>query len=189
MKKYPHTLPVADYLVNTVLLVLPMTLLAKVVKFCITAPQVLTCLSSSSSMEQHSIFKLALKENPEKLYWKCITVMLMLSSQALKLGNATVNVVCATLLSTPCTITIACNYMTAHCFFHCEPLHQVVRSSAYFIRNVAQSWFAPCWIISLLWPREEKTTLCHCALRKLLIWKAVEALMALYFSEIFSILC
>lgn len=76
--------------------------------------------------------------------------MLMLLSQALKLGNATVNVVCATLLSIPCTITIACNYTTAHCFFHCEPLHQVVRSPAYFIRNIAQSCFAPCWVISLV---------------------------------------
>lgn len=65
---YPHTLPVADHLVSTVLFVLPKTLPAEVVKFCITAPQVLTRLSIISSMEQHSIFKLALKENPEKLY-------------------------------------------------------------------------------------------------------------------------
>jgi len=45
-----------------------MMLPVEVVKFCITPPQVLTCLSISSNMEQHLIFKLALKENPEKLY-------------------------------------------------------------------------------------------------------------------------
>lgn len=63
--KYPHTLPVVDHLVS---ILLSMTLPAEVVKFCITAPQVLTCLSISSNMEWHWIFKLALKENPEKLY-------------------------------------------------------------------------------------------------------------------------
>lgn len=51
---------------STISLVLPMTLPAEVVKFCITALQVLTRLSSN--VEQHSVFKLALKENPEKLY-------------------------------------------------------------------------------------------------------------------------
>lgn len=52
--KYLHALPVDNPLVSTVLLLLPMALLAAVVKLHITAPQVLTRLSSSTGIVLNS---------------------------------------------------------------------------------------------------------------------------------------
>lgn len=49
--KYPRS-PVIDPLVSAVLLELLLALPAEVVESCITAPQVLTCLSLGSNVEQ-----------------------------------------------------------------------------------------------------------------------------------------
>lgn len=62
----------------------------------------------------------------------------------------------------PCTIAIACNYMAALCFF-IESLYKVVRSSAYFIRNLDQSCFALCWIITLVLTQGRDLSVSSCS--------------------------